>query len=97
MVGELSEGHSIQSNTTIAGVGGNGTYNIEGSAAHTKPWGKFYLWTGREGPLSQTEQIKINVPSTVDTSTGDTTAKLKQQTIAMATKVMIDVESSLGI
>ena len=37
----------------------------------------------------------MNIPITVDTSSGDTTAKLKQQTVAMATKVMIDGERIL--
>ena len=65
---------------------------------HTKPWGKYTpgLAQGREGPLSQSKHNKIIVPATVDTSNGgDTTAKLKQQTIAMAAKVMIDGERNV--
>ena len=65
---------------------------------HNKPWEKSNpgLAQGRGGPRSLAEQnIIYNVPTTVDTSNGDTTAQLKQQNIAMATKVMIDRERNM--
>ena len=63
MIGELSDDTCIKPNTTVTGVGGSTMApTTSRGLQHNKPWGNYNpgLAQGREGPLSHSEQSKIN-------------------------------------